>query len=196
MSLRQVHDFEVALLEPCLAMTERGMQIDEAKRVAMLADLEAMRAPLEAEANATAFAALALYPTRVPPAKVHLFVARRVCACCRNGKAKRVACWACAGFAAKPSKKALGAYVLAPCTMCEGAGEARVAAFNANSPQQIAIVLYDVLKLPKRTKDGAVRADEEALKSLLALAPAGAAALIHQLLTLGKIATIPHILVP
>ena len=195
MSLRQVHDFELALLEPCLAMTERGMQIDEAKRLAMLADLEAMRAPLEAEASATALAALATHTARVPLAKAHLFVARRVCACCRNGKAKRVACWACAGFVTKPSKKALGACMLVPCAVCAGAGEARVAAFNANSPQQIAIVLYDVLKLPKRTKDGAVRADEEALKSLLALAPPDAAALIRQLLTLGKIDTMRGILV-
>src|SRR3990167_4125214 len=213
MSLRNIHDFEVALLDPCLAMTERGMQIDEAKRVAMLADLEAMRAPLEAEASATALAALASHAARVPPTKAHLFVARRVCACCRNGKAKRAACWACAGFAAKPSKKQLAEsiadiraldmildgvadeYALQPCKVCGGAGASEARAFNANSPQQIAIVLYDVLKLPKRTKDGAVCTDEEALKSLLALAPPDAAALIRQLLTLGKIDTMRGILV-
>src|SRR3990167_1635025 len=126
-TLRTLHDFEVALLDPCLAMTERGMQIDEAKRVAMLADLVGMRAPLEADASATALAALAAHAARVPPAKAHLFTARRVCACCRNGKAKRIACWACAGFAAKPSKKALGTYVLTSCTLCAGVGETRVA---------------------------------------------------------------------
>lgn len=194
MMLRAIHDFEVALLEPCLAMTTRGLRVDDAKRRAMLADIDAERGPMAAEAERVALAVLAAHPERIPAEKAHLFVDRRVCSCCRNGKAKRAACWACAGFEAKPTKKALGDKTLATCIVCDGVGAFTAACFSPSSPQQVAVLLYDVLKLPKRTQGGKVTTDEEALKSLLAEAKPDAANLIRSLLRLGKLDTIASVL--
>ncbi len=196
--LRHIADFEIDLLEPCLAMSERGLRVDDAKRLSMIATLEAEREPLAAKAEAAALAALALSPERVPPAKAHLFSDRRVCACCRNGKSKRVACWGCAGFAKKPTKRELEKHMLGaalmPCSVCAGAGAFVTACFNPASPQQVAVLLYDVLRLPKRTQGGVVTTDEEALKSLLAEAKPEAADLIRSLLRLGKLDTICSVL--
>lgn len=210
MTLRAIHDFELALLDPCIAMTERGLPVDDAKRRRMLDDLEAMRGPLHAEAQRLALAALADGAERITPAKAHLFSERRVCGCCRNGKAKRVACWKCAGFEAKPTKKQLNArisemramdtmldgetnheYVMQPCAVCAGAGAFESRVFNAGSPQQLGVLLYDVLRLPKRTKGGKLTTDEEALKGLLAECKTKpeAAQLLRAVLTLGKIDT-------
>lgn len=204
--LRHIHDFEVALLDPCLAMTTRGIRVDNERRLRMLAELEAERAPLTATLEAAGVAALAAHPERVPVAKAHLFSERRVCACCRNGKAKRTACWGCAGFAKKPTKRQLADVVdrigdelhrgtlLQPCAKCGGAGAFVTACFSPSSPQQIAILLYDVLRLPKRMSGGKVTTDEEALKSLLAEAKPEAAELIRGILRLAKLDTIRAIL--
>ncbi len=52
MTLRAIHDFEVALLDPFIAMTERGIRIDEPRRAAMLADVTSAKAPLERDIGA------------------------------------------------------------------------------------------------------------------------------------------------
>ena len=51
MSLRAIHDFELALVAPCIAMLERGVRVDEPRRVSMIKVLDALRTPLEAEAK-------------------------------------------------------------------------------------------------------------------------------------------------
>lgn len=196
LGLRHIADFEQALLDPFLAMTMRGMPVNDAKRRRMIADLEAASAPLAAEtSDFVCNTVLAEHGARLKPEKAHLFRERTVCKCCRNGKGKREACWACAGFDVKPSKKALGTTVLAACTKCGGAGAFERTVFNPNSPEQIKIVLYELLKLPARTKDGALTTDEKALKSLLAEAPPLAVTFIKQLLRLSKIDTTRSILV-
>ena len=219
MTLRAIHDFEVALLDCCLAMTERGMRVDNARRLSMIDRIDSMRAPMTE--------ALSEYVVkRVIPenrerlgAKAHLFTKRTVCRCCRNGKGKREACWACAGFEKKPTKKQLrqraddsvmlmrgertqvGDVIvidvtpLKPCAVCAGAGESFATTFNPASPEQTKVVLYDLLRLPKRTKDGKLCTDEESLKSLLADAPDEARTCITQLLRLGKLDTMRSILV-
>lgn len=192
MTLRTIHDFELALLDPCLAMTERGIRIDEERRQRMLADIEAARAPLGVEAETYALAAIAAYPERLN-GKAHLFRERRVCTCCRNGKAKRVACWSCAGLEKAPGKKL--AATLTTCAACAGAGEFITTVFNPASPDQLKVVLYDVLRLPPRTKDGKLTTEERALKSLLADAKPEAAAFLRAILRLGKLDTIAAILV-
>jgi len=189
MTLRAIHDFEVALLDPCLAMTERGIRVDDERRRRMIALLEAERGPLTARIEADALAILAEHPERVPAAKAHLFRERKVCVCCRNGKAKRGACWACAGRSKKPTKREEAGLKLEPCAVCAGAGERVVARFNPSSTQQLAVLLYDVLRLPTRTSGGKVTTDEEALKSLLAEAKPDAAKLIRSILRLGKLDT-------
>ncbi len=188
MSLRAIHDFELALLDPCLAMSERGIRVDEARRAAMLADLAAMRAPLLDEVRTIVLPRLGA-AKRLP--KPHLFRAKWVCACCRGGKTKRAACWACAGFAEKPTKKQLAGRVLAPCVVCGGEGKRETLTFNPDSSEQIGIVLYDVLRLPKRTRAGRTRADEEALKDIRAHDRTG---LVDRLLTLSKAQTMATIL--
>jgi DNA polymerase I-like protein with 3'-5' exonuclease and polymerase domains len=191
--LRPVHDFELALLDPCLAMTERGLRVDEAKRHAMLTAIDAERDPLTCGTDTLMCEAIAAKPERVPAAKAHLFEARYVCRCCRNGAAKRVACWSCAGLAKAPGKRETAALPapLGPCRECGGAGEFRTQRANPASPEQVGIVLYDVLKLPVRTQAGRRTTDEEALKSLLAEAKSDeATGLIRSLLRLGKLDTI------
>lgn len=206
MTLRAIHDFELQLLEPFIAMTERGIRIDEPRRVAMLADVTAAKAPLEADIGAYVVGTiLPVHTERIAPAKAHLFRERRVCACCRNGKAKRGACWACAGFEKKPTKKQLAertaklgviSGALLVCRRCNGAGAFVATVFNPVSPEQVKIVLYELLKLPPRMKDKKLTTDEKALKSLLAECDhkPEAHALISQLLQLGKLGTIAEIL--
>ena len=215
--LRAVHDFEVALLDPCIGMTERGLRVNNERRLAMIENLDAQRGPLtDALCDFVVQRVLPLHMDKLGE-RVGLFRKRAVCKCCRNGKGKRDACWACAGFAKKPTKKQLaarstllqhtapgvqvGEYVvvnvspLKPCEKCGGAGEAFRTEFNPASPEQVKIVLYDLLKLPKRTKDGKLTTDEEALKSLLADAAPDAREFIVSLLRLGKLDTIRSIAV-
>ena len=212
MTLRAIHDFELALLDPCLAMTERGMRIDDVKRQQMLADLAAARAPLEADVSAYVTQnVLVTHAARLAESKAHLFHKRVVCACCRNGKAKRVACWECAGFEKKPTAKQLrerstflqqsapgvqhGDYVvvdvspLKPCAVCAGAGASTRVVFNPASDTQLKIVLYELLKLPPRTKHKVLTTEEPALKSLLAFAAPEVGDFIRKLLRIGKLDT-------
>jgi DNA polymerase-1 len=79
-----------------------------------------------------------------------LFWKRKVCKTCRNGKKKRLTCQACLG-----------------------AGAAENFSFNLASPKQLADVLYNGLRLPKRSRKGKVTTDEEALKSLLSYDKSG-----------------------
>lgn len=204
MTLRAIHDFELALLDPYLAMTERGIPVDEDKRQSMLADLEAAKAPLYvATTNFVTQVVLPQHSERLDPAKAHLFQSRIVCKCCRNGSGKRDACWACAGFEAKPTKKQLaqmgaeeGCPVdLAPCKVCNGAGAFESTVFNPNSADQLKVVLYDLLRMPKRMKKSALTVEEKALKSLLAEARTTEVRdFIMQILRLGKIDTMRAVL--
>lgn len=197
MSLRKVHDFELALLDPILAMTERGLLIDEPERQEMLATLAAAHEPLTAEAVALVMPALtaALAAGKLP--RANLFRERWTCACCRNGAGKRSACWACAGFAKKPGKLQLVKHVaegkpqLAPCAACDGVGQRTDIVFKPSSPDQLRIVLYNVLKLPKRMAGGKLTTDEAALKSLVAFDKSG---LVPKLLELRKLSTMRSIL--
>jgi DNA polymerase-1 len=68
--------------------------------------------------------------------------------------------------------------------------------FNVASPAQLSVVLYELLRLPARTKDGKLTTDERALKSLLAECGGKPEAreLIQSLLRLGKLDTIASIL--
>lgn len=212
MTLRPIHDFELALLDPCIAMASRGIRIDEARRVRMLADLEAERAAI-APALETFVVELLGKPeiaSRLNE-KAHLFRERTVCKCCRNGKGKREACWACAGFEKKPTKRMLAekaellatasgipaqaiSVQLVPCAKCAGAGAFERTVYNPASPEQTKVVLYDLLRLPARTKDGKLTTDAKALKSLLAEAKPDAHTFIMSLLRITKLDTIASIL--
>lgn len=173
MRLNALHAFEVALLDPCLAMTERGLRVDDARRRQMAADLAAARDPLHSELAAGVVRdVLAPRAPTFTPQEQRLFLERRVCKACRNGKKKRLTC-----------------------TACGGAGRFERLTCNLNSDTQVKLILYDMLRLPKRTQGGKLRSDEEALKSLLpecAKRPE-AHALIMGILRLSKLSTMQTI---
>lgn len=193
-TLRDVHDFELRLLEPCLAMTERGIRVNEARRQAMLADLQAMKAPLAASIEEQVVSGILLARldgklSKLP--KPHLFTKKWVCPCCHGGSAARLHCFRCAGLDHSPGEAR--SRTLARCQVCNGDGKRQLLTFNPGSPEQVKIVLYDVLRLPVRTKGGKRSSDETALKDLLSVADDDARTLIHNLLKLTKVDTMQEI---
>lgn len=190
MNLQDVHDFELRLVEPVMAILSRGVQIDMERRRGMMAALHAEIGPLSERATTHAVALLQS-AKRTP--KSHLFRERWVCPCCRGGKAKVQACWGCAGLDKAPSKKLLekAGITLEPCKVCGGVGKREDWTFNPSSHEQVKIVLYDLLHLPKRSKHGKLRSDEEALKDLRAFDKTG---FIDDLLAIHKASTVRAIL--
>lgn len=184
MTLRDIADFELALLDPCLAMSERGVQVDDTKRLGMIATLGARRAPLVA--NARTIAVGVIQGAHKRPPKAHLFHEQWTCGCCRGGGWKQTHCWTCAGFAKSPTRNVDKAR-LRPCVKCDGVGKRKSLTFNPDSDEQIKIVLYELLALPKRTKDGKLRSDEDALKTLLGDDTTG---LVMALLQIAKLSSI------
>lgn len=196
MTLADIHAFELSLLEPCLAMSSRGIRVDEAIRLKLIADLHAMKAPLAARASEIVVQEILLAKlsgdmTVLP--KKHLFQEKWTCRCCRGGGAKRLHCWTCAGLAkavTNPKKEVL----LPACGVCGGVGKGTTLVFKPSSPEQVKIILHDVLKLPKRMVHGKVSTDEEALKSILAAtADPVAHELIQTILKLGKVDTMREV---
>ena len=179
MSLQQVHDFELRLLDPCLAMTKRGVRINEDLRRERIKKLAASVKPLVAEVQAKVNPFLA---DDIPRSK--LFTEKWTCPCCKNGSKLKRACWRCAGFLKAPSKKKQAD--LSPCEKCSGEGQRITKRFNLASHEQMKIVLYDLLKLPKRMKDKKLSTDEDALKANLPLDKSG---VIAALLRVGKAST-------
>jgi DNA polymerase-1 len=182
-NLQDIHDFELALVEPCMGMLERGVKIDEARRRGMMVALEKQNEPLIANLQEL------VIPKLTPKTKnYHLFVQKWTCPCCRGGKIKSQKCWACAGFSSRPKKKALEVYnrPLEPCQQCEGKGRNEWLYFNPGSDPQKTVVLYDVLKLPRR-----VSVDEDTLKDLRAYDKSD---VVDKLLKITKAATIVTIL--
>ena len=176
MTLQAIHDFELALLDPCLSMTRRGVLVNESLRQDRIAALKATITPLEL---AVKEAVIPLLYEGMP--RESLFRDKWTCPCCRNGKAKRDHCWACAGFDKKPSKKALNTYYenspaapkdtdgeLPACGVCGGEGQRTAWVFNLASPDQKQVVFFSLLKLPKRSQ-----VDEDTLKGLLAFDKSG-----------------------
>jgi DNA polymerase I-like protein with 3'-5' exonuclease and polymerase domains len=178
-------------------MTERGVRIDEPRRVSMIGALDQLRTPLEAEAKRVAVGVLegaldaALAGKRVARFPKHLFAERWTCPCCRGGVAKRVACWSCAGLAKLPGRKADRAR-LGPCAVCVGEGKRTSLTFNPASEQQTKVVLEDLLGIALPVKDGKRRSDEEALKQVAWQDTTG---LVTALLALTKASTMRKILV-
>lgn len=189
-TLQRVHDFELALVEPCMAILQRGILIDNERRRAMMAALEAEVAPLSTRATEHAVALLQA-SKRLP--KDHLFREKWVCPCCRGGKAKMAACWGCAGLSKPPSKRLLdkAGITLEVCKVCGGEGKREQWTFNPSSHEQVKIVLYKLLKLPTRMKNGKLRSDEEALKDLRAFDTTG---FVDDLLAIHKAQTVRAIL--
>lgn len=148
-SLAEVYAFTMALVKgPCKAMTARGMRVNEELRLARIA-------ALQTEADALSARAEPLVQALRPKLKrADLLWKRKVCKSCRNGKKKRTSCAA-----------------------CNGAGQSEVFVLKLGSGHQLKDILYNALKLPRRSQGGKETTDEEALQSLLALDKSGLVAL-------------------
>lgn len=175
MSLRALHDFELSLVEPCAAMAARGLRVDESVRVRMMSDLTSALEPARERLNTAITKKLLEEATKRllgeekdPIQQIDkLFRQQKVCKACRNGSKKRLTCAACGGDAKRVWLE-----------------------FNPASAAQQKIVLYDLMRLPKRTKEGKLTSDEDALKGLLAHDRSG---VVADLLAFGKAETMRSI---
>lgn len=144
MSKRSFYEHQMALLPVVMAMTQRGVQVDDTLRMERLKALGGEAARLRTDVLPIVENVQGRLQQR------GLMWTTRVCKSCRNGKRKRLTCVACGG-----------------------AGKHTEFTFNLASKQQLGDVLYNGLKLPRRSNHGSVTVDEEALKSLLALDSTG-----------------------
>lgn len=178
-------------------MSQRGIRVDETIRLKMIADLGAMKAPLAARASDIVvqeilLAKLAGDMTVLP--KKHLFQEKWTCTCCRGGGLKSKACHTCSGLTRREGGLKANKDKLKPCSPCGGLGKGTTLVFKPSSPEQVKIILHDVLRLPKRMVHGKVSTDEEALKSILAATTDPVAhELIQTILKLGKVDTMREV---
>ena len=186
LGVRRIYEHQLRLIWPCIRMQQRGILIDNAIRETRIKEIAGKISLLEDEIIPTVETLFA--DNREKVQRQNLFWQTKRCPCCNNGKIKTQECWSCAGFDKKPTKKMLVEAItpevrylaeadplwmvegveLKPCTECKGRGSEEVFGFNPNSSAQKIELLYNVLKLPKRLKDGKPTVDEEALKGLLA----------------------------
>ena len=168
------------LIWPCVDMLHRGLGVDEELRLSRIAALKTREEQLRQELTTLVQPVLSelferdcinkLAGKKTSGVNWSLFQSKeKTCGCCRSAKKKQSACWSCAGFDKAPSKKALKekGVTLTTCAVCTGAERKTVLEWNASSHDQNKIVLYNILRLPKRMKGGKLRSDEEALKGIL-----------------------------
>src|SRR5512146_1573694 len=160
-TLADVYRFEMACLGPCRAMTARGLRVDDALRQQRIAALAGEADALTAKAEPIVVA------LRPKLKRADLLWKRKVCKVCHNGKKKRTSC-----------------------TSCSGAGSAEAFLLKLGSGHQLKDILYNALRLPRRSQGGKETTDEEALQSLLALDKSGLVALA---LRYAKLATMREI---
>lgn len=177
---RRIYDQEIGLVPVMNEILATGIRVDETARRSRRSQIVGRLGEKTCELIELATTALVDGRDRVE--NPDLFWKRRTCHCCRGGSGKRDLCWGCAGFEKSPSKKDLEARFggqnglkkaeivakyLEPCAVCGGAGSWESFEFNPRSSQQKIELLYNVLKLPKRYKDGKLTAEESKLKDLL-----------------------------
>lgn len=153
--------FSLALAKACMAMTRRGLRVDDTLRRERLVALttEAERLQVEARPLIESLKSKLTQP--------HLYWSYPVCRGCRNGKNKRLTC-----------------------AQCNGMGKFETFECNLGSPHQLKDILYGALRLPKRSSQGVVTTDEEALQSLVALDSSG---LVMLALRYAKLSTMAEI---
>lgn len=189
---RGIYEHEVSLVWPVVVMQQRGMRVDDVLRRDRIQKLEQRIVEQRAEINELVMPLLTEHRQELEAAgTLRLFHnIEGVCRCCRHAEKKQKACWSCAGFEKAPSKKdlvaaggdpsatkeELEAALLPVCRVCGGAPRREWLEYNPGSPEQSKVVLYDLLKLPKKwktverkgKKEQVLTCDEEAVKSLLA----------------------------
>ncbi|MCI0349101.1 MAG: DNA polymerase [Acidobacteriales bacterium] len=138
------YDHQMSLLPAVQAMCARGVRVDDALRMQRIRALGAEAERIEHDVEVIVEGV----KDRLQERK--LFWTTRTCKRCRNGKKKKLTC-----------------------AECEGVGKFTEFDFNLSSPRQLGDVLYNGLRLPRRSRGGKTTTDEEALKSLLALDKSG-----------------------
>ncbi len=201
----ELQKFELALAQPCMAITARGLRIDEERRLSMIAVLEAEIQPLHEELQEIVLPLVTENEAKLKKLKKwHLFVEKWCCSCCRGGKKKAAACWSCAGFEKAPTKAMMIAkgwnakwekadldLALGPCKVCNGIGKGSKLLYKPSSDDQTKIVLYDLCRLPKRMLKKKLTVAEDKLKTLVAFDKRG---IVTRLLKVTKHATIVSVL--
>lgn len=91
MSLLDIAAFSRDLINPCRAMTQRGLRVDDALRRSRLAALTGEATTLQAQARPL------IEALKDKLARPGLYFKRTVCRACRNGKKKRLTCTQCTG---------------------------------------------------------------------------------------------------
>ena len=186
---RPTYELECSLMMPCVDMLQRGLHVDDTLRRARIESLEKIKEDLAREAQEVAIPLLERESERLDKAGLlKLFQETDpTCPCCGHGKKKQTACWGCLGFPKSPTKvelmekfnispkvkktkKELEA-MLPVCHVCCGHERETRLVFNPNSDTQVKVLMYEVLRLPKRTKRNSkgvsvVTTDAKALKSL------------------------------
>lgn len=178
--LEDVYDHIRSLIWPCVDMLERGLNVDEKLRKERLTSLETREKELRDDLQRAIQPLLVGYEG----AEKSLFEQiEPTCECCRHAKNKQQRCWGCAGFEKAPSKADLVARggdakkkkaeleeeMLDVCKVCGGEERKEWLEWNPSSHSQNKVILYDVLKLPRRMSAGKLSSDEEALKALLGI---------------------------
>lgn len=173
-----VYDHVRSLIWPCVDMLERGLNVDEGLRKKRLSELETREQELK---DGLQNAIQPLLMAFKGEARRLFEQIEGTCTCCGHGVKKQSACWACAGFEKAPSKAELVARggdaskkkseleeeMLGVCKVCGGAPRREWLEWNPSSHTQNKVILYEVLKLPKRMSNGSLSSDEDALKGLL-----------------------------
>jgi uracil-DNA glycosylase family 4 len=181
----ETYEHERSLMLPCVDMLARGLNVDDARRLRRISALDGKFDSLYANLNEVAVPMIESWN-----GDKRLFEQQEgVCKCCRHAKKKQQRCWGCAGFGKAPSKKELisrlaiddawdfpepqkalkedlEGHLLGVCKVCNGEPRREWIEFNPNSHAQSKVLLYDILRLPKKMKDGKLTTDENALKAL------------------------------
>lgn len=182
LGVRMIYTHAVGLVWPVVDMQERGLRVDVDRLHQNCESIDARVKVLQDTIQQLGTGILEPELDRI--ARRHLFEEVWTCPCCKNGKGKKARCWGCAGFEKKPTKKDLAmrflpsdidglskaeieAELLEPCKVCNGEGQRVKLVIKPGSPDQLRILLYDVLKFKPRKSKGKLTVDENALKDML-----------------------------
>lgn len=179
--VRAIYEHMMRQVWPVVTITARGLRVDESLRRERLVALEERIGLTAARLNEIVVPLIERERSKNPELLRLFEQIEGVCACCRHASKKQAQCWSCAGFEKAPSKKELvemggdpalkkeelEATLLSTCKVCEGKPRREWLEFNCNSSAQKCVLLYDILKLPKRFLDGSLSANEDSMKGLL-----------------------------
>ena len=195
MGVREIYQQEIDLVWPCVEIQARGMLVDDTLRKSRIKEIDAAIETNEDKLNAAVLPMIDAKWDKIESKA--LFEDKWVCPCCRGGVKKNTCCWQCAGFEKAPRLKdlrsviansgwkaskrvkeyakldgmskaeALAHYVPA-CKVCGDSGKRVTRVFNSGSVIQKRVLLYTLLRLPKRHEKGKLKTDEATIKDLLA----------------------------